>query len=126
MMDGKDITDALQNVAACPDFVGQTYKLTERWSKCGSDAGLVEPILQFMESNQGIDYGSPGPLVQFLERFCGRGYEQKVIESIERRPTAHTVWMLHRVINCHRSVQTDPPRGHFKLTHPGGGDLAFF
>src|SRR2546427_7497439 len=22
---------------------------------------------------------------------------------------------------CHRSVQTDPPQGHFKLTHPGGG-----
>src|SRR5436309_12150551 len=27
-------------------------------------------------------------------------------------------WLQHR--GCHRSVQTDPPQGHFKLTHPGG------
>jgi len=29
-------------------------------------------------------------------------------------------WLHEGERDCHRSVQTDPPQGHFKLTHPGG------
>jgi len=44
--------------------------------------------------------------VHFVERFYQKGYEAKLLESIERRPTAHTVWMLNRLINGAKSAST--------------------
>lgn len=52
-----------------------------------------------METHPAADFGTPGPLVHFLETFYGRGYEEKLVESLARRPTNHTVWMLNRIIN---------------------------
>jgi hypothetical protein len=37
--------------------------------------------------------------VHFIEKFYRKGYEEKLLESISRRPTFHTVWMLNRLIN---------------------------
>lgn len=59
----------------------------------------VRPILIFMEAHPGLDYGSPGPLVHFMERFYRAGYEEEVLASVERRPTPHTIWMLNRLAN---------------------------
>lgn len=59
----------------------------------------VEPLLQLMERYPLADFGVPGAIVHFVERFYKRGYEQLLIESIKRRPTMHTVWMLNRIIN---------------------------
>jgi hypothetical protein len=59
----------------------------------------VEPILNIIEQNPTIDFGSPGPFVHFIEKFYGNGYEEMLIQSIERFPTFHTVWMLNRLIN---------------------------
>lgn len=62
-------------------------------------ADAIEPILRLMESNPAADFGTPGPLVHWLEGFTGSGYEEKLVESLTRRPTTHTVWMLNRCIN---------------------------
>ena len=40
----------------------------------------------------------------FVQRPCpghiyGKGYEDRLVESVRRKPTAHTIWMLNRVIN---------------------------
>ena len=58
--------------------------------------------LRFMEENPGLDLGAPGPLVHFVEKFHGVGYEEKLLRSLSRRPTTHTVWMLDRVLNSTR------------------------
>lgn len=29
---------------------------------------VIEPVLHFMEQNTGVDFGLPGPLIQFMER----------------------------------------------------------
>lgn len=44
-------------------------------------------------------FGMPGAILHFVERFYKNGYEKLLVESIERRPTLHTVWMLNRIIN---------------------------
>lgn len=62
----------------------------------------VAPILRFMEAHRDWDFGTPGPLVHFVERFHGQGYERELIASVERQPTAHTLWMLNRLINGER------------------------
>src|SRR5690242_3477542 len=98
-MNREEIIERLRAASSRSDFTEQAYKLTEAWDheKDGIDA--VEPILLYMEQNPTLDFGTPGPLVHFVERFYGQGYEGKLIDSLCRRPTPHTVWMLNRVIN---------------------------
>jgi hypothetical protein len=52
-----------------------------------------------MEDHPSVDFGSPGALVHVVERLYGAGYEDALTESVLRKPTAHTAWMLNRVIN---------------------------
>lgn len=59
----------------------------------------IEPILKLMEANPNVDFGMPGPLVHFVEKFYKNGYEEKLIYSLQRQPTNPTVWMLNRIIN---------------------------
>jgi hypothetical protein len=56
-----------------------------------------------MESHPDVDYGTPGALVHFVETFSS--YEQKLVQSVEHRPTAQTVGMLNRVINGERDLK---------------------
>lgn len=98
-MVANDVIEKLRELAASGDFFGQSSKLVDEWSRSPDAFQAVEPILMFMESNPGVEFGSPGPLVHFVEQFHWCGYEKKLLESIERRPTPHTVWMLNRLIN---------------------------
>lgn len=59
----------------------------------------VIPLLKIMERHPMDDFGMPGAIVHFVERFNKNGYEELLIESVKRRPTMHTVWMLNRVMN---------------------------
>ncbi len=59
----------------------------------------VSPILNIMESNPDLDYGMPGPLVHFLERFYKKGYEKLLIDSVSKNPTLQTIQMIKRIIN---------------------------
>src|SRR5262245_50050012 len=95
----KDITGELEGIASTDDFPTSSGELTDAWS--ASDVGIesVEPILRFMEEHPALDYGMPGPLAHFVEEFYLRGYEERLIESVSRKPTPLTVWMLNRVIN---------------------------
>lgn len=58
----------------------------------------IPAIFDVMERLSGADLGSPGPLVHTLERMRGH-YETDLTESIKRKPTALTVWMLNRMLN---------------------------
>ena len=64
----------------------------------------VDAILRLMENYPNLDYGMPGPAVHFVERFFMKGYETLLLESIERTPTAHTLWMVNRIINSPKLV----------------------
>lgn len=121
------VVGKLQEIAASGDFLAQSSKLVDEWSKSTDAFEAVEPILMFMESNPGIEFGSPGPLVHFIERFHQRGYEEKLLESIERNPTRHTVWMLNRLINgtsdpSHKQRLVEALRG---VRRPGVDSRAF-
>lgn len=38
-------------------------------------------------------------IVHFVETFYGNGQEDLLVQSVKRKPTIHTIWMLHRLIN---------------------------
>jgi hypothetical protein len=59
----------------------------------------VEPLLMLMERHPLVEFGMPGEIVHFVEAFYGNGYEDLLVQSVKRKPTIHTVWMLHRLIN---------------------------
>ena len=89
----------LLSAAASADVVGELALLAEELRELGVGVAAIRPILKFMEAHPHIDLGAPGPLVHFVEQFFGAGYETELLASLGRRPTAHTVWMLNRVIN---------------------------
>jgi hypothetical protein len=95
----QDITDQLEHIASDQDFLAESAELTDAWSSAGAGVETVEPTLRFMEDHPNIEYGTPGPLVHFVERFYQHGYEERLLESVQRKPTAPTIWMLNRVIN---------------------------
>lgn len=94
-----DVRDQLSRIASSDDMLSEQYGLTDEWNAAGVGVESVEPILRFMEDHPDLDYGMPGPLVHFVERFHRKGYESKLVDSVERKPTSHTLWMLNRLIN---------------------------
>lgn len=67
----------------------------------------VSVILKQMEKNQNIDYGMPGPAVHYAERYYLNGYEKLLYESLKRKPTQHTLWMLNRILNSPQLADKD-------------------
>jgi hypothetical protein len=98
-MTSKDISEQLEAIASPDDVASSTAELTEAWSAANVGVESLEPILRFMEEHPDLEYGMPGPLVHFIEEFSLKGYEERLIESVGRRPTILTVWMLNRVLN---------------------------
>lgn len=60
---------------------------------------LVEPILEIIRTHPRVDFGMPGDLVHFLEQFYKHGYEELLVSSVRKNPTAHNIWMVHRCFN---------------------------
>ena len=52
-----------------------------------------------MERHPLTEFGTPGSLVHFCEKFSGNGYEELLEQSVRKAPTVHTTWMLNRLIN---------------------------
>lgn len=98
-MPDADPARQLELIANSDDFFTSSSDLVEAWISAGVGLETVEPILRFIEQHPDLDFGSPGPLVHFTERFYRNGYEERLLQSIYRRPTALTAWMLNRLIN---------------------------
>ena len=99
-----ELTDALMSVSEPEQAVPEMFRLIERLS----DAHL----------------GSPGPLVHTMERWRGR-YEDELVNSIRRRPTKLSVWMVNRILNS--DLPRDTRRLYMSLlneaaTHPAASE----
>lgn len=77
----------------------QTNEIIEKIKNEKDSFEYIEPMLRLIEENSNLDFGDPGPMVHFMESYYHRGYEQFLIQSIERKPTVHTIWMLNRILN---------------------------
>lgn len=87
----------------CEDYVAFLHDLLDSASDATADDTTFVESFRFIERNAEADLGTPGPLVHFLERFYPR-YCARLVESVERRPTSHTLWMLNRILNGSPSV----------------------
>ncbi|WLD93782.1 hypothetical protein [Alkalihalobacillus sp. AL-G] len=97
--------EILKNSVIKEDFIDIAYDVTEEIESYENAFDAIEPILKLVEQNPEVDFGSPGPLVHFVEQFHGNFYEEKLVQSIQRYPTSHTLWMLNRIINGSQGEQ---------------------
>ena len=94
-----ELLNKLEGSITNDDFVDISYDIIEQIEEREDAFEAIQPILRLIEKNPNIDFGKPGPLVHFVEKFYKRGYEEKLVESLKRCSTKHTIWMLNRIIN---------------------------
>ncbi len=89
-----------------PEFINLQYDIVDEMEadKIGFDA--IEKILELMEKNPLVEFGTPGPLTHFIEKYYKEkqeDYENLLKKSLKNKPTVHTVWLLNRVINGNKN-----------------------
>ena len=97
-----ELKTILNQMESCIEDDEITYEfddLIEKISDLNLGSASIEPLLFFIEEHPLVDFGFPGTIVHYLERFYKQGYEEKLIDSLNRRPTRHTVFMINRLIN---------------------------
>ena len=91
-------SEEVRKAILCEDFY-ETNEVLAKVREEDDSFEYVSFILRLMEENPNLDFGVPGPAVHFVEKFFQKGYEELLLESVNRRPTIHTLWMLNRIIN---------------------------
>jgi hypothetical protein len=81
------------------DFLVKAKSITDTLKEEGAGLESVTVILKFIEEFPAFDFGAPGPLAHYIEKFHRRGYEAELLASLARRPTVPTVSLLNRLIN---------------------------
>ena len=95
----RDLMKQLDLLGAGDGFEVRSNNLMEEWKSRGEGLNGVRVILSFMEAHPDLEYGMPGSMVHFAERFHRKGYEAELVQSLERRTTPHTAWMMNRLLN---------------------------
>lgn len=98
-MTKNEILDTLRSKVGQYDFEYIQDEMVSEIEQCENQFDFIEPILKLMEDNLDADFGMPGALTHFIERFSQNGYEELLLQSVRRKPTAHNVWLLHRAWN---------------------------
>lgn len=80
-------------------FQDPAYELIDELEESENTFDFIEPIFLLIERSPEIDFGGPGPLGSFLENFYHKGYEEKLLESLKRKPTKYTIFLLLRLCN---------------------------
>ncbi len=89
------------------DFVYVAEEIVDQLKEMEEPFRFVEPLLRLMEDYPVFDFGTPGPLVHFMESFYRKGYEELLLQSVQRNPTMHTIWMIHRITNTPQCTDKD-------------------
>lgn len=63
------------------------------------DASLLKPLFQLLLNNGSFNFGSPGAVVHYLEKFDNEVYVPELVSALKIKPTEHLIWMLNRYIN---------------------------
>ena len=97
------IIDELQHLTiSCSEDYAQLDRLAELTDLLAQNPDGHQAsgaLLTLAERHPQVEFGVPGPLVHTLETYRGH-YEPLLLASLERRPTATTIWLLNRLLNA--------------------------
>lgn len=85
--------------AICEEDFFETNEILEEICKNEMGEEYVEFLINFMSDNPDIDYGVPGPVVHFIEKYPIDFYLGFLLKAIERKPNDTLLWMLNRIAN---------------------------
>ena len=83
------------------DWLGEGWE--HLYTVCAELADTLHPehgaeaLFALFERLEGKNLGSPGPIVQTLEKLAD--YQTDLIVAMQRQPTTYSVWMVNRVLN---------------------------
>jgi hypothetical protein len=80
----------------------ELYRLCDEMLELNDASGCAPVMFRTMECLDNVELGMPGPLVHTLESWPGE-YEILLAESVRRKPSPLSVWMVNRILN------TKPP-----------------
>ena len=92
------LLEKLEELADSDDFEFESEEIIEQLEEDGAGIEIVEKLFSIMERHPLDDFGMPGAMTHFIERFYPE-FLPLLIDSVKRVPTMHTVWMLNRCIN---------------------------
>ena len=63
------------------------------------DDVLIEPLFRLLEKYPFFNFGNPGKIIHYLEKFSNDVYTPHLYHSVSRNPTGYNVWMVNRLLN---------------------------
>lgn len=96
--------DALHASDPSGDLVSELDELLAHVGPSDTNDDSFRSAFRFFERHAACDLGSPGPLVHWLEKSFPR-YIDALVESVNRRPTEYTLWMVNRILNANVNAQ---------------------
>lgn len=78
-----EISETLNKSVLTDDFIDICYELADELNDLPNPLEVVEIILRLIEDNPDTDFGTPGPLVHFAEKFHKRGYEENLLSPLK-------------------------------------------
>ena len=94
-----DILEQLESLVGSDDFEYESTELIQKLKAENAGLETVEKLFRIIERHPLDDFGIPGEVAYFIEDFYP-DYLPALIDSVNRTPTLHTVWMLNRCINA--------------------------
>ena len=88
----------LINAIVNEDF-DETHKILTDIYNDDNGKMCVEFLITFIMENSDVDYGMPGPVVHFIEKYPIDFYVEFLLKAIKTRPNETLLWMLNRIIN---------------------------
>lgn len=79
------------------DGMEQLYELTDAVLMLSAPESAIPEMFSLMERMPDTKLGAPGPLVHTLEAIPG--YEQYLVDSVRKKPSLLSVWMVNRILN---------------------------
>ena len=95
----EELIKKMEDMIDSDDFEMVQEECVEEIERTDLGLSAVELLLKLMERHPLADFGMPGAIVHFVERFYKQGYEDMLFQSVKNSPTIHTVWMLNRICN---------------------------
>ena len=77
--------------------VARLYEILEGFDSLPGRDRAIQSMFELMERFPDADLGAPGPLVHEIEAIDG--YQASLRQSLRRRPTDLTLWMVNRILN---------------------------
>jgi hypothetical protein len=94
------LIDGLANApAGLDDYTDYLEQLVSGVEEVEDPKKVFPHAFRFFEDHPDVELGTPGALVHFIEKFFP-DYIDDLCTSLARRSTAHTVWMLNRILNA--------------------------